>query len=110
VKWVALGIVLSLAPAYLASAQNAGVKTHVSGIGTRSCAYWQSTPASINEGTAWIFGFWTGMNFGNSDNHFIGAQTDGPGIIAEVKKICNERPSNLLSFATIATYDAMAGR
>ena len=33
------------------------------GIGSMSCAHWQSTQALRLEGTIWIYGFWTGLNY-----------------------------------------------
>jgi hypothetical protein len=33
------------------------------GIGRISCAHWQSTHAHRLEGTIWVYGFWTGLNY-----------------------------------------------
>jgi hypothetical protein len=77
------------------------------GIGTRSCAVWQSSAALTNQGNAWIYGFWTAMNFANASNHHVGAHTDGLGILAEVKKTCDQSPSELLNQAALYTYRAM---
>jgi hypothetical protein len=77
------------------------------GIGTRSCAFWQSSAALINQGNAWIYGFWTAMNFANDNDHHVGAHTDGLGILAEVKKTCDQSPSENLNQAALYTYRAM---
>jgi hypothetical protein len=50
------------APLYPASAQSAEVSVDMIGIGSMSCAHWQSTKEHLLEGTVWIYGFWTGLN------------------------------------------------
>ena len=40
-----------------------GVSIDMMGIGGMSCAHWQSTQALRLEGTIWIYGFWTGLNY-----------------------------------------------
>ena len=98
-----VGITLLLAGS--AAAEDA--KTLALGIGTRSCSFWQSKPSLVQQGGAWIFGFWTALNFANSKNRAVGSQTNGDGIIAAVKKTCAERPSEILEQATLNAYRAM---
>ena len=51
------------APVFRSSAQDAKVSVDMMGIGGMSCAHWQSTQALRLEGTIWIYGFWTGLNY-----------------------------------------------
>jgi len=47
----------------LVSAQDTKVSVDMIGIGRMSCAHWRSTQAHRLEGTIWIYGFWTGLNY-----------------------------------------------
>ncbi len=62
------------------------------GVGAHSCASWLATPDSRFEGNVWVYGYWTGLNQGGS-NPYVGRSTDGPGIVAEVRKLCEATPS-----------------
>jgi hypothetical protein len=64
-------------------------------MGRRSCAHWQSSAETLNEGKVWIYGFWSGMNVFNT-SHTVGSKTDPAGIIGEVKKFCENAPSESL--------------
>jgi hypothetical protein len=85
-----------------------GVPTYIIGIGLESCSYWQSSPATSDEGRAWIYGNWTGLNIHNTLNRMVGSRTDGDGIVAEVKKVCEGQPSMSLGEAVLKVYNAMA--
>lgn len=86
------------------STYSQGAPTLNFGIGISSCATWLSTPVKRNEGEAWIYGFWSGMNFKNAENHTVGNTTDANGIVAEVKATCGVAPSATLSSATSQAY------
>jgi hypothetical protein len=62
------------------------------GIGTASCACWQSTEQNINQGDIWILGFWSGLNMDSPAHGDVGSTTDVYGIIGEVKKWCDTAP------------------
>ena len=79
-------------------------QTLIAGIGRMSCAHWLSQ--SINEGDAWVLGFWSGLNQANART--VGQHTNGEGIIAEVRKVCATRPSMTLAGATFTAYSGMA--
>lgn len=74
------------------------------GIGSRSCAHWQSTPSRQIAGSNWIFGYWTGTNVASLSNSPVGESTDGEGLLAEVKKVCDAQPSMRLMDAVSAVY------
>ena len=63
VKPVLLAALICAAPVRASSAQDAKVSVDMMGIGSMSCAHWQSTQAHRLEGTIWIYGFWTGLNY-----------------------------------------------
>jgi hypothetical protein len=87
-----------------------GMPTNIIGIGLESCSYWQSSPATSDEGRAWIYGNWTGLNIHNTQNRMVGSRTDGDGIVAEVKKVCDGQRSMSLGEAVLKVYNAMAER
>jgi hypothetical protein len=74
------------------------------GLGTRSCAHWLSTPSRQIEGSAWLLGYWTGVNAVNDKNHLVGKDTDGEAIIAEARKICAAEPSTQMVDAIARVY------
>lgn len=76
----------------------------IHGIGSVSCATWLSTPDQEREGTAWLLGFWTGMNYG-TDDLTVGQETDTLGIVAAVKDSCRSDPSELLAIHTMVVFD-----
>ena len=63
VKRAAFAALVFAAPVYLVSAQDSNVSVDMIGIGSMSCAHWRSTQAHRLEGTVWIYGFWTGLNY-----------------------------------------------
>jgi hypothetical protein len=106
-KRLAIGIVLACLSGALASAQDARGR-YMFGIGRSSCATWQSSLRYRYEGEAWILGFWSGLNSFNTQDSAVGSQTDGEGVIAEVKKVCDKGPSTSLSDAVEVVYFSMA--
>ncbi|MBR0863665.1 hypothetical protein ACVIWV_005797 [Bradyrhizobium diazoefficiens] len=83
-------------------------ESYLYGLGLKSCGYWQSSPALFGEGKVWIFGFWSGMNVFNDGDHMVGSQTDAAGIVAEIKKVCEEAPSQSLGQATRTVYTKLS--
>ena len=63
VKRVLFAALVFAAPVCLVSAQDAKVSVDMMGIGGMSCAHWRSTKEHLLEGTVWIYGFWTGLNY-----------------------------------------------
>lgn len=98
--WAALGILLVLVGTP-ARSEN----TFLIGIGLRSCAYWLSTPSTLNEGSGWLWGFWTGLNYATS-SHMVGQSTDAEGIRGAVRKICENAPETNLADAAAMAYAA----
>ena len=90
--------------AYRASAQDTNVSVGMTGIGGMSCAHWKATKAHLSEGTVWIYGFWTGLNYVAAASDQAQSGTDTAEIVAEVKKRCAQAPSQTLASAVWNTY------
>src|SRR6266446_5975300 len=64
-----------------------------------SCAHWQSTQALRLEGTIWIYGFWTGLNYVAAASGQTETKVDTAAVMVEVKKTCAQHPSQVLASA-----------
>jgi hypothetical protein len=63
IKRVLFAALVFAAPVCLVAAQDAKVSVVMMVIGGMSCAHWRSTQEHLLEGTVWIYGFWTGLNY-----------------------------------------------
>ena len=104
VKPVLLAALICAAPVHASSAQDAKVSVDMMGIGSMSCTHWQSTQAHRLEGTIWIYGFWTGLNYVASASEQTETKVDTAAVVLEVKKTCAQRPSQVLASAVWAAY------
>ena len=86
------------------SAQDAKVSVDMIGIGSMSCAYWRSTQEHRLEGTIWIYGFWTGLNYVAAASDQTQAKIDPTAIVNEVEKTCAQHTSQTLANAAWTTY------
>jgi len=91
-------------PVCVVSAQDADVSVDMIGIGAMSCAHWRSTPQHQSEGTVWIHGFWTGLNYVAAASSQEQAKPDEAAIVAAVKKTCAQETSQTLASAVWTTY------
>ena len=93
------------APVCLVSAQDAKVSVHMMGIGGMSCAHWRSTQEHLLlEGTVWIYGFWTGLNYVAAASDQRQAKIEMAAIVAEVEKTCAQQTSQTLASAVWTTW------
>jgi hypothetical protein len=97
------GIVFA-APVCLVSAQDAKIAVDMMGIGGMSCAHWRSTQKHLLEGTIWIHGFWTGLNYVAAASDQTQAKVDEAAIVAKVEKTCAQQTSQTLATAVWTTY------
>src|ERR1700688_2099006 len=104
VKKVLLAALICAAPVCQSSAQDAEVSVDMMGIGGMSCAHWQSTQALRLEGTIWIYGFWTGLNYVAAASGQTETKVDTAAVMVEVKKTCAHRPSQVLASAVWTAY------
>jgi hypothetical protein len=84
------------------------VAVQLNGIGAMTCAHWRSTAASRAEGTVWIFGFWSGLNYVAAASEQTQANSEDKVVIAEVVRVCATDPSQVLASATWAAYINLA--
>jgi hypothetical protein len=97
-------VLIFAAPFCPVSAQDAKVSIDMVGIGAMSCAHWRSTQEHRLEGTVWIYGFWTGLNYVAAASDQTQAKIDMAAIVAEVEKTCAQQTSQTLASAVWATY------
>ena len=96
--------IVSAVPVCLISAQDAKVSVDMIGIGSMSCAHWRSTKEHLLEGTVWIYGFWTGLNYVAAASGQTQAKIDEAAIVTEVKKTCAQQTSQTLANAVWTAY------
>src|SRR5258708_27158592 len=96
--------IVSAVPVCLVSAQDTKVSVDMIGIGGMSCAHWRSTQARRLEGTIWIYGFWTGLNYVAAASDQAQAKIDVTAIVAQVEKTCAQQTSQTLASAAWTTY------
>jgi hypothetical protein len=104
VKRILFAVLIFAAPFCPVSAQDAKVSIDMVGIGAMSCAHWRSTQEHRLEGTVWIYGFWTGLNYVAAASDQTQAKIDMAAIVAEVEKTCAQQTSQTLASAVWSTY------
>ena len=104
IKRVFFAALVVAAPACVVLAKDAKVSVDMIGIGGMSCAHWQSTQEHQLEGTVWIYGFWTGLNYVAAASDQTQAKIDVAAIAAEVEKTCARQTSQTLASAVWTTY------
>jgi hypothetical protein len=104
IKRVLIAMLIFAAPACLVSAQDARVSVDMIGIGRMSCAHWLSTQETRLEGTIWIYGFWTGLNYVAAASDQTQAKIDVAAIVDQVEKTCARKKSQTLASAVWTSY------
>src|ERR1700722_13324434 len=103
-KSVLFAATVFVAPVSLVSAQDAQVSVDMIGVGRMSCAHWRSKQEHLLEGTVWIYGFWTGLNYVAAASGQTQAKIDEAAIVTEVKKTCAQQTSQTLANAVWTAY------
>jgi hypothetical protein len=85
-----------------AQADEASIK--LAGIGSRPCSYWLSNQNHRLEGTVWIYGFWSGLNYVAVSSQQDQPKTDSDAMVAAVEAACRAQPSRILATAAWAAY------
>ena len=104
IKRVLFAALVLAAPACLVLAQDAKVSVDMIGIGGMTCAHWRSTQQHRLEGTIWIYGFWTGLNYVAAASDQTQAKINVAAIVTEVEKTCAQQTSQTLASAVWTTY------
>jgi hypothetical protein len=89
VKPVLFAALVCAAPVCRSSAQEAKIAIDMMGIGGMSCAHWQSLRL---EGTIWIYGFWTGLNYVAAASGQTETKVDTAAVVVQVKKTYAQSP------------------
>ena len=71
---------------YPALAQDTKVSVGMTAIGGMSCAHWRATKEHLSEGTVWIYGFWTGLNYVAAASDQAQSGTDTAEIVGRGQK------------------------
>jgi hypothetical protein len=85
-----------------AGAEEASI--NLAGIGSRNCSYWLSSPGHRLEGTVWIYGFWSGLNYVAASSQQDPPKTNGTAMVAAVEAACRGNPSRILASAAWTAY------
>ena len=103
--------IVSAVPVCMVSAQDAEeVSVDMIGIGSMSCAHWRSTKEHVLEGTVWIYGFWTGLNYVAAASGQSPAKINMSAMLVEVEKTCAEQTSQTFSASAVWTTYLGSGR
>ena len=104
IKRISFAALVVATPACLGLAQDARVSVDMVGIGGMSCTHWRSTQEHRREGTIWIYGFWTGLNYVAAASDQTQAKIDVAAIVNEVEKTCAREMSQTLASAAWTAY------
>ena len=105
IKGVLFTALIFAAPFCLVSAQDAKVSVDMMGIGGMSCAHWRSTQEHLLlEGTVWIYGFWTGLNYVAAASDQPQSKIDMAAIVVQVERTCARQTSQTLASAVWTTW------
>lgn len=91
-------------PAVTATQAADQVAVNLAGIGGKSCAYWLSGEGHQSEGSVWIYGFWSGLNYVAAASGQDQSQASSAAMIAAVEKLCRQEPSRVLASAAWSAY------
>jgi hypothetical protein len=101
-KRTLLVMLLSTAVADAAKADKLSVD--LAGVGSKTCAYWLSGQSQKSEGTVWIYGFWSGLNYVAAASDQDQSKATSAAMIAAVEDACRRDPSQILASAAWSAY------
>jgi hypothetical protein len=87
-----------------AAARADQLSVNLVGVGSKPCAYWLSGPGPKSEGTVWIYGFWTGLNYVAAASEQDQSKATSAAMIAAVESACRHDPSRILASAAWSAY------
>jgi hypothetical protein len=104
IKSVLFAAMVLAAPVGPVLAEDAQVSVDMIGVGRMSCAHWRSKQEHRLEGTIWIYGFWTGLNYVAAASGQTQPKIDVAAIVTEVEKTCAQQTSQTLANAAWTAY------
>jgi hypothetical protein len=102
-KRTMLMVLLSTVPADAAERSDK-LSVNLAGIGGKSCAYWLSSQGHQSEGSVWIYGFWSGLNYVAAASDQDQSKATSTEMIVAVEKLCRREPSRVLGSAAWSAY------
>jgi hypothetical protein len=103
-KQTLLWMLLSTTAAAEAAGGTNKLSVNLAGVGARTCAYWLSDKDRKSEGTVWIYGFWSSLNYVAAASEQKQSQASSGAMIAAVEKLCRREPSRVLAAAAWSAY------
>src|SRR4051812_1160233 len=103
-KLLSLLIPLSITIAAAGAVRAEDTSIELAGIGSRTCAYWLSARDHKSEGTVWIYGFWSGLNYVAVPSQKEQPKAPTAAMIAAVEAVCRREPSRVLASAVWSAY------
>ena len=97
-------LLILLSTAVPAAAEADPVAVDLTGIGSKTCAYWLSGQGHQSEGAVWIYGFWSGLNYVAAASEQDQSKATGVAMIAAVDRLCRRDPSRVLAAAAWSAY------
>jgi len=87
-----------------AAAAGSETKVNLAGIGSRTCAFWFSSPNHRSEGVVWIYGFWSGLNYVAAASEQNQSKATSDAMISAVEQTCRNHPSRVLATVAWSAY------
>jgi hypothetical protein len=98
-------LILLLSTATADAAENPDkLSVNLAGAGRRTCAYWLSSQPHKVEGTVWIYGFWSGLNYVAAASEQDQSKATSAALVAAVEETCRRDPSRVLAVAAWSAY------
>jgi hypothetical protein len=95
--------IVSLSTATAAVAEDK-LSVNLGGIGSKTCGYWLSGKGQKLEGTVWIYGFWSGLNYVAAASDQDQSRATSADMVDAVEKACKREPSRILASAAWSAY------
>lgn len=104
-----LGLALCLLSSPVHAAETKTI-VQLRGIGALTCSHWRSTAASRAEGTIWIYGFWSGLNYVAAVTEQGQVKSNEKEMITEIVRMCAINPSQVLASVVWGAYMNLSQR
>ena len=76
----------------------------LAGFGSKTCGDWLSSPSHKLEGSVWIYGFWSGLNYVAVASEQTQSQASSADMLDAVEEVCKREPSQILASAVWVAY------
>ena len=80
------------------------LSVNLAGAGSRTCSHWLSSQPHKAEGTVWIYGFWSGLNYVAAASEQDQSKASSNALVSAVEEACRRDPSRILAAAAWSAY------